>query len=57
MGARGSGEGFIYQRASDGRWLCVLTIGYSSDAMTIRKSLIATTRIEALTSFTFVLQS
>jgi integrase len=44
-GRRGKGEGAIYQRASDGRWVAVLDLGYS-DGKRQRKTLYGKTRRE-----------
>ncbi|MGA2970173.1 MAG: tyrosine-type recombinase/integrase [Acidimicrobiales bacterium] len=46
MGARGNGEGSIYQRAADGLWLGVLTLGYGNNGRLIRKTVTAKTRTE-----------
>jgi hypothetical protein len=32
-GRRGNGEGSIYQRSSDGRWLGVASLGYGATAL------------------------
>jgi hypothetical protein len=45
MRQRGNGEGSIYQRSSDGRWLGVLTVGYSPRGSLVRKSVSATTNV------------
>ena len=45
---RGNGEGSIYQRSSDGRWLGVLTLGYSSNGRLIRKTVSAKTMSEVV---------
>ena len=47
-GARGNGEGSIYQRTSDGRWLGVLTLGYGSNGRLVRKTVSAKTRAEVV---------
>ena len=41
---RGNGEGSIYQRASDGRWLASVTLGYDIEGRTVRKVVSAKTR-------------
>lgn len=46
--SRGNGEGAIYQRASDSRWLGVITIGYASNGRRIRKTVSAKTRAEVV---------
>jgi hypothetical protein len=43
-GRRGNGEGSVYQRASDGRWLGVATLGYDDEGRPRRKTVSATTR-------------
>lgn len=43
-GSRGNGEGSIYQRSSDGRWLGVLSLGYGPDGRPRRKTVSAKTR-------------
>ena len=45
-GSRGNGEGSIYQRSSDGRWLGVLSLGYGPDGRPRRKTDSAKTRGE-----------
>ncbi len=47
MHKRANGEGTIYQRASDGRWLGVLVVGYTPEGRPIRKTVSARTRAEA----------
>jgi integrase len=54
MGARGNGEGSIYQRASDGLWLGVLTLGYGSNGRMIRKTVTAKTRTEVAKKLKFL---
>ena len=49
--SRGNGEGSIYQRSSDGRWIGALTIGYSSRGTLVRKSVSAKTRAEVVRRF------
>jgi hypothetical protein len=44
--SRGNGEGAIYQRSSDSRWLGVITLGYASNGRRIRKTVSAKTRAE-----------
>lgn len=46
-GKRANGEGTIYQRASDGRWLGVVVAGYTPEGRPIRKTVSARTRAEA----------
>jgi len=46
--SRGNGEGSIYQRSSDGRWIGALTIGYSSNGRLLRKTVSAKTRSEVV---------
>jgi hypothetical protein len=46
--SRGKGEGSIYQRSSDDRWLGVLTLGYASNGKMIRKTVNAKTRGEVV---------
>jgi hypothetical protein len=43
---KGNGEGSIYQRSSDGRWLGVLNLGYESNGRPVRKSARAKIRTE-----------
>ena len=50
-GKRGNGEGTIYQRASDGRWLGVLQVGYGPTGRPIRRTVSAKTRNEAVQKF------
>ena len=50
-GKRSNGEGTIYQRASDGRWLGVLQVGYSPSGRPIRKTVSAKTRNEVVQKF------
>ena len=45
---RGNGEGSIYQRASDGRWLGAVTIGLYSNGRPKRKVVSAKTRAEVV---------
>jgi integrase len=47
-GFRGNGEGSIYQRTSDGRWLGVVTIGQDGNGRTTRKTVSAKTRAEVV---------
>jgi len=47
-GRRGNGEGSIYQRASDGRWLGVALLGYGPGGRPLRKTVTATTRGEVV---------
>ena len=46
--SRGNGEGSIYQRTSDRRWLGVLTIGRDGDGRVVRKTVSAKTRAEVV---------
>jgi len=46
--SRGNGEGSIYQRSSDKRWLGVVTIGRDSDGRVVRKTVSAKTRAEVV---------
>lgn len=50
-GKRGNGEGTVYQRASDGRWLGVLVVGWSPTGRPVRKTVSARTRAEAVKKF------
>jgi integrase len=45
-GRRGNGEGSIYQRSSDRRWLGSISLGYDSQGRTVRKVVSSTTRAE-----------
>ena len=47
-GFRGNGEGSIYQRSSDGRWLGVVTIGQDGTGRVVRKTVSAKTRAEVV---------
>lgn len=47
-GFRGNGEGSIYQRSSDGRWLGVVTIGQDGTGRVARKTVSAKTRAEVV---------
>jgi len=47
-GRRANGEGSIYQRSSDGRWLGVITLGYDADGRTVRKTVSGSTRAAVL---------
>ena len=47
-GSRGNGEGSIYQRTSDGRWLGVVTIGQDGTGRVVRKAVSAKTRAEVV---------
>lgn len=47
-GQRANGEGSIYQRASDGRWLGAATIGFDSNGRPKRKVVSAKTRNEVV---------
>ncbi len=50
-GKRGNGEGTVYQRASDGRWLGVLVVGWTPTGRPVRKTVSARTRAEAVRRF------
>ena len=45
---RGNGDGSVYQRASDGRWLGVVVLGYDAEGRPIRKATSARTRTEVM---------
>ncbi len=45
-GRRGNNEGSIFQRSSDGRWLGVAIVGYTSQGRIVRKTVTAKTRVE-----------
>ena len=47
-GSRGNGEGSIYRRTSDRRWLGALTIGRDGDGRVVRKTVSAKTRAEVV---------
>lgn len=47
-GFRGNGEGSIYQRSSDGRWLGAVTIGQDGTGRVVRKVVSAKTRSEVV---------
>jgi len=47
-GFRGNGEGSIYQRTSDGRWLGVVTLGQDGTGRVVRKAVSAKTRAEVV---------
>lgn len=47
-GFRGNGEGSIYQRTSEGRWLAVVTIGQDGTGRVVRKTVSAKTRAEVV---------
>lgn len=47
-GRRGNGEGSIYQRASDGRWLGAITLGYAANGKLRRKVVSGKTRGEVV---------
>ena len=44
---RSNGDGSIYWRASDGRWLAVMTVGRRPDGTPIKRTRVAKTRSEA----------
>lgn len=50
-GKRGNGEGTVYRRGSDGRWLGVLIVGWSPSGRPVRKTVSAKTRAEAMRKF------
>jgi integrase len=45
---RGNGNGSVYRRASDGRWLGVVVLGYDTEGRPIRKATSARTRTEVV---------
>ncbi|MGC1239896.1 MAG: tyrosine-type recombinase/integrase [Acidimicrobiales bacterium] len=47
-GHKGNGEGSIYQRASDNRWMGAVSLGYDADGRPRRKVLSARTRNEVV---------
>ena len=47
-GKRGNGEGAIYQRSSDKRWLGVISLGYGADGRPMRKTVTAKTCSEVV---------
>ena len=47
-GFRGNGEGSIYKRSSDGRWLGVVTLGQDGTGRVVRKAVSAETRAEVV---------
>lgn len=47
-GFRGNGEGSIYQRTSDGRWLGVVTLGQDGTGRVVRRTVSAKTRAEVV---------
>ena len=47
-GKNGNGEGSIYKRASDGRWIGAVTIGFNESGRPWRKSVSAKTRSEVV---------
>ena len=47
-GKRGNGEGAIYQRSADKRWLGVISLGHGADGRPIRKTVTAKTRSEVV---------
>lgn len=50
-GKRANGEGTVYQRTSDGRWLGVVVTGYTPEGRPVRKTVSARTRAEASKKF------
>jgi integrase len=50
-GKRGNGEGTIFQRSSDKRWMGVLQLGYGPTGRPIKKSVSGKTRAEVLKKF------
>lgn len=48
-GRKMNGEGSVYQRASDGRWVGAVTLGYEERGKRIRKTVSATTKTAVLT--------
>ncbi len=47
-GRRMNGDGGLYQRASDGRWVGAVTLGYNDEGTLLRKTVSAKTKAEAL---------
>lgn len=47
-GNRGIGEGSIYQRSTDKRWIAAVTLGYDSNGKQKRKVVSAKTRAEVV---------
>jgi integrase len=47
-GKKGNGEGSIYKRSSDGRWIGAVTIGFNDNGRPKRKSISAKTRTEVV---------
>lgn len=47
VGQRANGEGSIYQRAADKRWIGAVTVGFDANGRTKRKSVSGKTRAEA----------
>lgn len=50
-GKRGNGEGTIFQRSSDNRWMGVIQLGYGPTGRPIRKTVSAKSRAEVLKKF------
>jgi integrase len=48
-GRRMNGEGSVYQRTSDGRWVGAVTVGYTATGTMRRKTVTAKTKSEVLT--------
>ena len=48
-GRRMNGEGSVYQRTSDGRWVGAVTVGYTATGTMRRKTVTAKTKAEVLT--------
>ena len=47
-GRRMNGEGSLYRRASDGRWVGAITTGYDATGRAVRKTVSAKTKAEAI---------
>ena len=45
-GKRGNGEGLLYKRAPDGRWLGAVQLGYDANGRPQRKTVSASARSE-----------
>ena len=47
-GRRFNGEGSVYRRASDGRWVGAVSLGYDAQGKLLRKTVSACTKADAL---------
>ena len=47
-GRRGNSEGSLYRRASDGRWVGAVTVGFGAAGRPVRKTVSAKTRAEEI---------